>query len=244
MYESYLNMTPTDLHLHLRKRKLHPVRIAQIEDEVAVIKETKRKERITRTVHKQTWQELMAPLRVEIDNAKVGRRYKTGNAEMDAKRQEAFDAYITVMEELRRRLQWPATRLEFLPAQWAKHQNADKKGSPITNDGKHWTDWVPPRIKQAVADAFAEILVKPKAKRKIPFQRVVPPEQHAKRKETLLKRTRTDQANIERIWTLNKTEENAELYIRVNKALRDIEDAKPNELLPTTWHGMEVHSNQ
>ena len=238
MYESYLKLAPRDLHLHLRKRKLHPVRIAQIEDEVSRIKETKRVDRITHTVRKQAWQDLIAPLRTELDNARVGRRYQTGTPEADELRREAFDAYIAVMDKLIKRLQWPAKLLECMPTQWAEQLNAEKKGSPITNGGVHWTDWVPPRIKNAISEAFADLPTKPRAKRKLPFQRVIPPDQHAKRKATLLKRTRTDHFTIERKWKLNPTEENADLYINITKALEAIEQSKPNDLLPATWHGM------
>jgi hypothetical protein len=231
-------MTPSDLHKHLRKRKLHPVRIAQIEDEVARIKEIKRVDRITRTVRKQAWQDLIAPLRTELDNARVGQKYQTGIPEADELRHEAFDAYIAVLEKLSERLKWPAKLLECMPTQWAEQLNAEKKGSPITNGGVHWTDWIPPRIKNAISDAFAELPTKPRAKRKLPFQRVIPPDQHAKRKATLLKRTRTDHSNIERKWKLNPTEENADLYINITRALEAIEQAKPNDLLPATWHGM------
>jgi hypothetical protein len=238
MYESYLKLTPKDLHLHLRKRKLHAVRIAQIEDEVARIKEIKRVDRITRTVYKRAWQDLLTPLRTELDNARVGRRYQTSTPEANALRREAFDAYIAVMEEVRSRLAWPAEMHEQMPAQWAEQLNAEKKGSPITNAGAHWTDWVPPRIKNAILEAFADLPTKPRAKRKLPFQRVIPPDQHAKQKKTLLKRTRTDHATIERKWRLNPTEENADLYINITRALEAIEQAKPNDLLPATWHGM------
>ena len=238
MYESYLLMTPKELHLHLRKRKLHPVRIAQIEDDVARIKEIKRVDRITYTVRKQAWQDLIAPLRTELDNARVGQKYQTGIPEADELRHEAFDAYIAVMETLSERLKWPAKVLECMPTQWAEQLNAEKKGSPITNGGVHWTDWIPPRIKNAVSDAFAELPTKPRAKRKVPFQRVIPPSQHAKRKATLLKRTLSDLAVIERKWKLNPTEENADLYTNVTQALRAIEQTKPNDLLPATWHGM------
>jgi len=244
MYESYLKLGPNDLHDHLTKKlKMHPVRVAQIQTEVAAIKEAKRVERISDTVYKKSWYELLNPLRVELDNAKVGMRYKSGRMPTNEKRVEAFAAYIKVMEEVLRRLSWPSSHPTETPRSWAKKINAEKRGSPIPNEGQHWTDWIPPRVKNAVSDAFAELIVKPTGRRKIPFQRTIPREQHIKAKETLLKRTISDQATIERMWKINPTEDNAELYIRVNKALRDIEAAHPNELLPGTWHGMEDYMN-
>jgi hypothetical protein len=49
----------------------------------------------------------------------------------------------------------------------------------LPNDGTHWTDWIPQKIKSRVLDLFEQIERKPKAKIKIPFERLVPPSLHA-----------------------------------------------------------------
>lgn len=241
MYESYLKLKPNDLHDHLtHKLKLHPQRIAEIKSEVAEIKESKRTGRITDTVLRREWGNLLYPLRVERDNAKVGLRYKSGKMATGEQRIEVFTAYIAVMDKLLDRLSVPSTRPTQTPRGYAKTLNAQKRGSPITNEGQHWTDWVPPHIKHAISEAFAGLLRKHSARPKVPFQRVVPPSQHIKQKETLLKRTLSDLAIIERMWNINPTEENADLYIRINQALRAIDNAGPTDLMPATWRGMEL----
>lgn len=243
MYEAYFKMTPTELHKHLLKRNLHPDRIAFLEDDVAARKEARRKERITRTVHKQAWLDVLQPLRYELNNARVGLQYVQARTSGVVQRREAFEAYVALLEKLLKKLDHHATLLADTPAGIAKEKNASKKGSPITNDGKHWTDWVPPRIKEAISQAFAAMPHHPKAKRKVPFQGVVTPEQHAKRKEMLLKRTRTDQSNAERNHKINPTEDNAHKLRRINNALKIIEGMESNEFVPTTWHGVEASRN-
>lgn len=239
MNESYVKLTPNELHDRLtRKMKLHPVVVEEIKTEVAALKETKRVERITDKALRKAWAELMYPLRVERDNAKVGLRYKSGGMPTNEKRVEAFTAYLAVLDKLIAKLDPQTIRPWQTPKEYARALNKTKKGSPITNDGQHWTDWVPVHIKHAISEAFAELLSKPSARKKIPFQRVVPRDQHIKQKERLLKRTIQDQYRIERMWNMHPTEENAELYINVNKALRAIDAAGPNDPLPGTWHGM------
>jgi hypothetical protein len=239
MYEAYVKLKPNELHDHLKhKRKLHPKIIEVIRTEVSTLKESKRRERITRTVRTQAWQELIQPLRYELNNAKVGRNYKGG--EVSPQRTEAFDAYITVMEKLLAKLTVPSTTLTLHPATLAKERNATGKGSPIPNNGQHWTDWIPAHIKNAIADAFTALPYKAKAKRKIPFQRTTTATQHTKAKAKLIKRTQTELANAERLYQLNPTKENGQLITRIDKALKIIETLDPNEVVPHTWHGVEI----
>jgi hypothetical protein len=238
MYESYVKMKPNGLHDHLtRKLKMHPDAVKKIKEMVAARKEAKRKERITLKVLKKEWQLLMNPLRVELDNAKVGLKYK--GTDTSSERTEAFEAYIKVLEELKNRLAMPSSRPVETPRQYARKLNANKKGSPITNDGEHWTDWVPPRIKQAVSDAFNDLPVKPSARRKVPFQRTVPLAQYVQTKESLLKRTQTERDNAERIWSLDPTDENAEMFTRICRAIDAVHRTQAGDVLPATWHGME-----
>ncbi len=240
MYESYLKMTPLELHKHLHKRKLHPFRIKQLEDDVAIMKETKRTERITRHVYKQAWLDLMQPLRYELNNARVGAKYRTGTPVPDTARVEAFEAYIQVMETLLRKLQMPSTQLAQTPRQYAQDLNDRKKGSPITNEGRHWTDWVPQHIKHAIITAFAALPYKPRTKRKVPFQVLVTPAQHARRKAVLLKRTNTERITAERAHTMHPTEDNKLRLEQLIEAIKIIENLEPNEFVPTTWHGLDI----
>lgn len=242
MYESYVKMKPNELHNHLtHKRKIHPYVISKIKEEVGTRKEANRIARITDTVRRQAWQSLLQPLRLELNNAKVGRRYKGASASPE--RVEAFDAYISVMEKLLAKFEVPSTKRTMHPSALAKERNATGKGSPIPNKGVHWTDWVPGHIKNAITEAFAILPYTAKAKRKIPFQRTVTPEQHAKAKAKLIKRTQTELANAERLYQLNPTEENSTEVYRIETALKRIESLEPTEVVPPTWHGVMSFEN-
>jgi hypothetical protein len=235
MYESYLKLTANDLHSRLLKRNLHPKEMQRIKDEVAKLKEQQRTDRIRRKKYKALWSDFIKPLRYEINNAKAGRRYDADNQE----RVEVFDAYITVMERLLKRMEVYATSLEVTPIRLAKEKNASGKGSPITNNGAHWSDWVPARIKQPIADAFFDLPHKPKAKRKVPFEYKMPPELFEQHKERLLKATLKEQQNIERRLLLNPDDEDMQTKLpQVKRAVRAIQDATTNEHLPYTWHGL------
>lgn len=242
MYEEYINLTPNELHQRLLKRKLHPVAITQIKAEVAHMKESRRINRITRTHRKAEWANVLDPLRYELNSAKVGRKYDL----TDAIRLDAFDAYIAVMEKVLAKLLHPSRLLEHTPMQIAKEHNATGKGSPISNDGEHWTDWIPPKIKERIGQAFMELPHRPKAKRKVPFQRVMLPDQHEEAKKRLLKATHKEIATLERRQMVAPTDERKEKIERMHKAIKIIEAMTDNEAVPATWNtlnGIETDSD-
>lgn len=232
MYEEYINLTPNELHARLMKRKLHPVAVNQIKDEVAKLKEARRVNRITQTHRKAEWANVLDPLRYELNNAKVGRKYDL----TDTERVEAFDAYIAVMEKVLAKLMHPSKLLEQTPMQMAKEHNATGKGSPIRNDGEHWTDWVPNKIKERISTAFFELPHRPKAKRKIPFQRTMLPDQHEVAKARLLKATHKEIATLERRQMVAPTDERKEKIERMYRAIKIIEAMTDNEAVPATWN--------
>lgn len=259
MYKKRIDLTPTQLRKRLRAQGLHPSSVAQIENTVAVAKESKRIERISSTVRKRAWLDLLQPLRYELNSARVGRSYssnavntrdwdnfQTRPPQGATQRLQAFDAYIAVMEKLLARFELPSMRSDTTPAQVAKEKNERGNGSPITNNGEHWTDWVPTHIKNAVAQAFSCIPHKAKAKRKVPFPRTTLAAIHNKRKEVLIKRTASELANAQRLYeialkgdTINTAEDKARTIERITNALKIIEDLGPNELVPTTWQRVE-----
>jgi len=242
MYEEYINLTPNELHQRLLKRKLHPVAITQIKAEVAQMKESRRINRITRTHRKAEWANVLDPLRYELNSAKVGRKYDL----TDAVRLDAFDAYIAVMEKVLAKLLHPSRLLEQTPMQIAKEHNATGKGSPISNDGEHWTDWIPPKIKERIGQAFMELPHRPKAKRKVPFQRVMLPDQHEEAKKRLLKATHKEIATLERRQMVAPTDERKEKIERMHRAIKIIEAMTDNEAVPATWNtlnGIETDSD-
>ena len=230
MYESYLRLTANELHMHLtkQKRQLHPAEITKIKNEVAAMKEAMRVDRITRANRRTEWTKVLAPLRYELNNAKVGRNY---NGDKCPHRIEAFDAYIAVMEKLTAMLKRPASLLEKTPIQMATAKN-------LPNNGEHWTDWIPERIKQPIHDAFMEIPHKAKAKRKIPFLRTVTPNLHAKAKKRLLSKTIKEMQTLETRILMQPTEERQDQLKKMKQALKIIEDMEDGVFIPASWRGI------
>jgi hypothetical protein len=216
------------MHLAKQKRQLHPAEITKIKNDVAAMKEAMRVDRITRANRRTEWAKVLAPLRYELNNAKVGRNY---NGDTCPHRIEAFDAYIAVMEKLNAMLAHPAKVLEKTPIQMATAKN-------LPNNGEHWTDWIPQRIKTPISEAFMEIPHKAKAKRKIPFLRTVTPNLHAKAKKRLLSKTTKEMQTLETRILMQPTEERQDQLKKMQAALKIIEAMEDGVFIPASWRGI------
>lgn len=226
MYETYIKLTPNELHNRLVERKLHPAEIERIKTEVSELKETLRVSRITRTQRKAEWDKVLQPLRYEINNAKVGMKY--GGEKVSPERALAFSEYIRVMEKLLAMLDVPFKALDHTPIQIARD-----KGLP--NDGEHWTDWIPSRVKDKVSALFADVPVVPKGKRKTPFQRTMLPDQHEKAKTRLLTKTRKEMETLERKIAINASDDRTRKLRQMQRAIKIIEALDKNEAVPAVW---------
>ena len=224
MHNSYIKLTPNALHQRLLKERIHPAEMQAIKDEVAALKEAQRVDKITRTQRKAEWDKVLKPLRYELNNAKVGRAYDLD----DAERVEAFDAYILVMETLLSKFAQPLSALEHTPIQLAM-----EKGLP--NNGEHWTDWIPDKIKTKISIIFEALPHKSRAKRKVPFQRLTTPDINAKAKERLLRRTQKEIETLERKQELHQTEAGQAQLGRMREALKIILRLTDTEHIPATW---------
>jgi hypothetical protein len=227
MHKAYIKLKPNDLHQRLLKERIHPAEMQRIKDEVAETKEAQRVDKITRTQRKAEWDKVLKPLRYELNNAKVGRAYDLD----DEARVEAFDAYVLVLETLLARFAQPLASLDATPIQIAIEKQ-------LPNNGEHWTDWVPDKIKTRIALAFEAIPHKTRAKRKVPFQRLTTPEQNAKARDKLLARTRKEIETLERKQEMNSTEVGQATLERMREALKIIARLTDTEHIPATWSGV------
>jgi len=226
MYETYIKLSANDLHNRLTERNLHPSEIERIKGEVLTLKETMRVSRITRTQRKAEWDKVLQPLRYEINNARVGMRY--GGEQAPQERTLAFSEYIRIMEKLVAMLDAPYKALDSTPIQIARD-----KGLP--NDGEHWTDWIPARVKDKISLLFADVPVVPRGKRKTPFQRTMLPDQFNKSKTRLLTKTQKEISNLERKIAINPTEARSDKLKQMERAIKIIEALDKNEAVPATW---------
>jgi hypothetical protein len=226
MYETYLKLSANELHNRLTERKMHPSEVERIKAEVADLKETLRVSKITRTQRKAEWDKMLQPLRYEINNAKVGMKY--GGEKVSPERVLAFSEYIRVMEKLLAMLDAPYKALDHTPIQIARD-----KGLP--NDGEHWTDWIPARVKDKITLLFDAVPVVPRGKRKIPFQRTMLPHQHETAKVRLLTKTRKEMETLERQATIKPTDARTAKLAQMRRAIKIIETLDKNEAVPATW---------
>jgi hypothetical protein len=226
MYETYLKLSANEIHNRLTERKLHPAEIERIKSEVADLKETLRVSRITRTQRKAEWDKVLQPLRYEINNARVGMRY--GGEQVPQERTTAFSEYIRIMEKLVAMLDAPYKALDSTPIQIARD-----KGLP--NDGEHWTDWIPARVKDKVSLLFDAVPVVPRGKRKTPFQRTMLPHQHETAKVRLLTKTRKEMESLERKAGIQPTDARTAKLAQMRRAIKIIETLDKNEAVPATW---------
>jgi len=225
MYETYLKLSANEIHNRLTERKLHPAEIERIKAEVADLKESLRVSRITKTQREAEWLKVLQPLRYEINNARVGMRY---GGEKSPQRIAAFSEYIRIMEKLVAMLDAPYKALNHTPIQIARD-----KGLP--NDGEHWTDWIPARVKDKIALLFDAVPVVPRGKRKTPFQRTMLPHQHETAKVRLLTKTRKEMETLERQATIKPTDARTAKLAQMRRAIKIIDTLDKNEAVPATW---------
>jgi len=184
------------------------------------------------------WHEHLEPLRTERKRVVASLAYPTHNRNNANPRQMALKAYKKVLDELLRRLQREARGVPFddrptmTPVEYAKHKN-------VPNNGEHWTDFVTTHIKQRVIEMFDAVPHTPKARRKIPFERVVGAELHEIQKERLIRRTEKELIKGKQDVLLNPHDEHLrERVKRIEDALKKIEALERNELVPVTWQGL------
>jgi len=233
-YKHYIKLTPNQLHARLVARKTPPYQAESIKkivaEQQALLKsENARTKQLTRL-----WREFMSPLEAERDNVQGMLRYK--GSENDERR-EALEAYLTVLNSLKARMVNHCKQDRKTPTMIASDKN-------LPNDGTHWTDWIPAKIKGRVLDLFEQIERKPKAKIKIPFERLVPPSLHAKQLARLKARTLKDLAMAEQAQELDPHEDNESKVRQIKYALDLMDVLDEDEPVPATWHGLNKNGSQ
>ena len=228
-YKHYLKLTPNQLHARLVARKTPPFQADYIKRIVAE-QQAKLKSENARTKQlARLWREFMQPLEAERDNVQGMLRYKRG--ENDEARREALEAYLTVLNALKAKMINHCKQDRKTPTMVASDKD-------LPNEGKHWTDWVPAKIKARVLDLFDQIERKPKAKMKIPFERLIPATLHAKQVTRLKNRTLKELAIAEQAHELDPTEESQAKVRQMRYALDLMDALDDDEPVPATWHGL------
>lgn len=203
----------------------------KLKETILANKNAQRTDKIKRTHHAKLWRDLMSPLKYELTNAQVGVRYKSVHPTPE--RDLAFTAYIKVLEKMLMKLEGYQIH-GLTPSQLAQD-------SDIPNNGSHWTDWMPDHKKREITALFEAIPVTPRTKRKLPFQRTQRPPAPSRgmtKIERLKQRTTKELELVQREYAVAPTDKRRETIGKMRQALRWMEDMKPSEFVPPTWHGM------
>jgi len=155
----------------------------------------------------------------------------------DEARREALEAYLTVLNALKAKMTNHCKQDRKTPTMIASEKD-------LPNDGTHWTDWIPQKIKGRVLDLFEQIERKPKAKIKIPFQRLIPADLHAKQVTRLKNRTLKDLAMAQQTLDLDPHEDNESKVRQIKYALDLMDVLDDSEPVPATWHGLNKNGSQ
>jgi hypothetical protein len=237
-YNSYLRFTTNELRNHLHKKKMP---LATIEYTIEAVEKIKHEERVRKSSEFQQrtqWREIIHPLKYELKNAGSGLRYGERFPQFDCEeRRLAFNAYITLLNMLVGKLVLYSKQGKT-PAQLAK-QKTKSFPNGLPNDGVHWSDWIPVTNKMAVSALFDDIPHKAKAKRKIPFERKLPPIPTDKKspRQRLITRTSKELDIEERHQAIEHTDERAHRIKQMKEALRILASLTDNDAVPRTWHG-------
>jgi len=228
-YKHYIKLTPNQLHARLVARKTPPMQAEHIKKIVAEQQAMLKSENARTIQLTRLWREFTEPLNTERENVQGMLRYK--GSENDEARRDALEAYLTVLNSLKARMQNHCKQDRKTPTMIASEKD-------LPNDGTHWTDWIPQKIKGRVLDLFEQIERKPKAKIKIPFQRLIPADLHAKQVTRLKNRTLKDLAMAQQTLDLDPHEDNEAKVRQIKYALDLMDVLDDSEPVPATWHGL------
>lgn len=208
--DPYKNMSYRIITWKLRNSGMPEEIVMQTIERLKRERAERAKVRHAERVHRAAWAEVIEPLQHERRIVRTMVRYKT--AEPAPERDEFVQAYNDVLVKT-----------------YGKLALLRKRGG--MPEHSHWTDYVPEKVREAFAQALADIPTRNKAKVKIPFERTIPMDLHERRKGRLLRRTRTERLSAESNGDIDKA-------ARLDEAIKRIHALAPNAYVPNTWHGM------
>lgn len=246
-YAHLLDLTDNELHNWLTLKGKRPSEILAIKASIKKQKSAKRSDNAKRKRLDADWRAVINPL-VNEQRVVYGMKRYNKDRYPNPERKEALDAYDALLSKLKTKLRSYHAAYERSPLQQAAWEK-ERLGRDIPNNGCHWTDWVPDKVKNPITQAFAEIPHTFRARTKTPFERTIPPADNSKRKARLIKQIRNDTLNAEQelamVNELTKGEPSEAQRDLLNQLTR-IEDAMrmvmlmPDDVLvPDTWEELE-----
>ena len=231
-YPALMKLKRRELANHLSKlldKGTPRLVVNEMRDTVLAQKEKLRRQRIHEAQQNILWGDLLKPLQAERRSVRASLKYKADD-DTDA-RVEAFNAYAIVLAEMYNRITSLKNTGDYTPSTYAKEKN-------LPNNGLHWSDFIPVRIKNRIIELFDAVPYTAKARRKIPFERVVTADIHDKRKRRLVNRTTKELLHANQDHAISPTQDTQARVNKLKAALAAIESLNDNEPVPATWHGL------
>ncbi len=231
-YPALMKLKRRELANHLSKlldKGTPRLVVNEMRDTVLAQKEKLRRQRIHEAQQNILWGDVLKPLQAERRSVRASLKYKADD-DTDA-RVEAFNAYAIVLAEMYNRITSLKNTGDYTPSTYAKEKN-------LPNNGLHWSDFIPVRIKNRIIELFDAVPYTAKARRKIPFERVVTADIHAKRKQRLINRTTKELLHANQDHAISPTMDTQARVNKLKAALAAIESLNDNEPVPATWHGL------
>jgi len=237
---SWLTMSDTRLRKHLSERLRYPSEMVDvIAQQVAQTREAGRKRSIRKTVLFKAWQDLLAPARAELATVRV-LKAQLKKAPEDV-RWDALSQYETCIAAIVAKLKKVQAANEQTPMQFVAFLKT-QVGRHIPNGGTHWTDFVPPKQRQAISLLFDSLPPPPRGRRKDPFMRRITRAAHKAQRSALYEQLDRVQEAIDREREVATNSFDIDRLdaqrMRVEQAKYALEQTPRNKPLPTRWQAL------
>jgi len=255
-YAHYYALSNSDISRRLNKKRLPDWFRAKLTNQILLAKSEHIKANASAKRKEYLWKQLLDPAKYEwkmvnLMLTKTQQQMDSGyyaNPDEGEARVLALAAYRACIGRWVLDAALEGKKLGDTPLSVAR-EATKRFPAGMPNDGKHWVDWVPDTVKKEISLLFDAIPHRARAKRKIPFERKLPPLSRVDHGEVLsvfeeqrlLLREKTERA-LEKVTKLAAVDPNtyADDLDRVQTALRYINEAQEGEILPTSWKGYFV----
>lgn len=247
-FKSYYYLThlsDREIHNLLMKRGVPKPDIKRVREGVAALKAELRSEQARKRMVDELWRGVLAPLANEQRSVRSMLRYESQKYPNPLRR-ETLETYAKVLEKVRLQLREYRYYKERTPKQQADYM-LEELNKTIPNNGEHWTDWVPEKVKNALREAFLEVkeTAAPHARIKDPFPRTMTKTDNHKlryahiataKKELLLAQQELTMVRELNRGDASEAERSAQAKVKhVQNILNWLICADDTEVIPKTW---------
>tara|TARA_R110000868_G_scaffold33934_1_gene122797 strand:- start:127 stop:873 length:747 start_codon:yes stop_codon:yes gene_type:complete len=229
-YKKYDGKSYREILGDLRK-KMSGTEADDYVDEIKAFRKQRHKNKSATRVRTKRYAEIILALQHERKIVGAMVRYKT--ASPCPERVAYVQAYNAVLTKVHAMLTELKTKSRDEEAVENPPHSGQKKD--------HWSDYVPPHIKERVYNLSALVPQRHKAKAKEPFQRTIPVPLHNLRRGRLMRQIQAEMGTITNIIQMDDAFDAEKLEGKrsdLRRALDKLKDLSPTDSVPSTWHGL------